>query len=199
MGYNKYNKTMDKRVPIEVSARHIHLSQKGLERLFGIGYQLKKLRKLSQADDFAAKERIDIKIGDKVIRKVRILGPVREKTQIEISLTDAINLRIKVPLRLSGNIKGTPGAVLIRPKKKLRIKEGVIIAQRHLHCSPKEAEMLKLRKGTSLSVKIKGQRGVTFHNVKVRIKAGYKLCLHLDTDEGNAAGITRKGIGEIIY
>ena len=189
---------MNKKVPIEISARHIHLCQKDLEVLFGKGYQLKKLRKLSQADDFAARETLDIKIGSKVIKKLRIVGPVRKKTQIELSITDAFSLGIIPPLRLSGDIKGTPGAILIKSKKKLKIKKGVIIAKRHLHCSPQQAKRLKFRNGMSVSVKVNGKRALTFHNVKVRVGENYKLAVHLDTDEGNAAGIIKKGKGKII-
>ena len=189
---------MNKKVPIEISARHIHLCQKDLETLFGRGYQLKKIRKLSQADDFAARETLDIKIGSKIIKRLRIVGPVRKETQIELSITDAVGLGINLPLRLSGNIKGTPGATLIKSKKKLKIKRGVIIAKRHLHCSPQQAKRLKLRNEMSVSVKVNGKRALTFHNVKVRVGEDYKLAVHLDTDEGNAAGIIKKGKGEII-
>jgi len=188
---------MDKKIPIEISARHIHLCQKDLEALFGKGYQLRELRKLSQADDFAAKEKIDIKIGNKIIKGIRIVGSVRKETQIEISLTDAFSANVRPVLRLSGNLKGTPGAVLIKGKKKLKVKQGVIIAQRHLHCSLNEAKLLKLKNGAFISVKVEGRRGITFHNIKVRVKRGYKLSLHLDTDEGNAAGIFKKGEGKL--
>jgi len=190
---------MNKKVPIEISARHIHLCQKDLEVLFGKGYQLKKLRKLSQADDFAAKETLDIKIGSKVIKKLRIIGPVRKETQIELSITDAFSLGIiSSILRLSGNIKGTPGAILIKSKKKLKIKKGVIIARRHLHCSLQQAKRLNLRNGMSVSVKVNGKRSLTFHNVRVRVREDYKLAVQFDTDEGNAAGIIKKGEGKII-
>lgn len=190
---------MSTKVPIEVSARHIHLSQKDLESLFGKGYQLKKIRKLSQADDFAARETLDIKIGSKIIKRLRIVGPVRKETQIELSITDAVGLEINLPLRLSGNIKGTPGAILIKGKKKLKIKRGVIIAKRHLHCNPKEAKKLKLKDGMSVSIEIKGVKALIFHNIKIRIGKNYKLAVHLDTDEGNAVGIIKKGEGKIIW
>ena len=193
-----YNEIMNREIPIEVSARHIHLSQKDLEILFGKGYQLTKLRKLSQADDFAAKETLDVKIGSKVIEKLRIVGPVRKETQIEISLTDAFKAGIKPVLRLSGSIKDTPGAILIKGKKKIKIKKGVIIAKRHLHCSPQQAKKLKLKNGMSVSVKVNGKRALIFHNVKVRVGEDYKLAVHFDTDEGNAAGIIKKGEGKII-
>ena len=189
---------MNKKVLIEVSARHIHLCQKDLESLFGKDYKLKKLRKLSQADDFAAQEKIDIKLGKSILKGVRIVGPVREQTQIEISLTDAFKVEIKPVLRLSGDLKGTPGAILIKGQKKIKINQGVIVAQRHLHCNPKQAELLKLKDGTFISVKVEGKRGITFHNIKVRVKQGYNLSLHLDTDEGNSAGIFKKSKGKIV-
>jgi propanediol utilization protein len=189
---------MNEKVPIEISARHIHLSQKDLEALFGKEYQLKKIRKLSQADDFAAKETLDIKIGSKIIKKLRIIGPVRKETQIELSITDAVGLGINLPLRFSGNIRVTPGSILIGPQKKIKIKEGVIIARRHLHCNPKEAKKLKLKDGMSVPIEIKGARGLIFHNIRIRIGKNYKLAVHLDTDEGNAAGIIKKGEGKII-
>jgi len=189
---------MDKKVLIEVSARHIHLCQKDLELLFGKDYKLKKLKKLSQADDFAAQEKIDIKLGKSILKGVRIVGPVRNQTQIEISLTDAFKVKIKPVLRLSGDLKGTPGAILIKGQKKIKIKQGVIIAQRHLHCNPKQAELLKLKNGTFISVEIGGKRRITFHNIKVRAKQGYNLSLHLDTDEGNSAGILKRSRGKIV-
>ena len=189
---------MDKKVLTEISARHIHLSQKDLEMLFGQNYELKKLKKLSQADDFAAQEKIDIKLGKNILKGVRIVGPVRQQTQMEISLTDAFKTDIKPILRLSGDLKGTPGAVLIKGPKRIEIKQGVIIAQRHLHCSPKEAELLKLKNKSLISIKVEGKRGITFHNIKVRVKQGYNLSLHLDTDEGNSAGILKKGKGKIV-
>jgi len=189
---------MDKKVLTEISARHIHLSQKDLEMLFGQGYKLKKLKKLSQADDFAAQEKIDIKLGKSILKGVRIVGPVRQQTQIEISLTDAFNTGVKPVLRLSGDLKGTPGAVLIKGQKKIKIKQGIIIAQRHLHCNPEQAELLKLKNKSLISIKVEGKRGITFHNIKVRVEQGYNLSLHLDTDEGNSAGILKKGKGKIV-
>ncbi|MCD6233259.1 phosphate propanoyltransferase [bacterium] len=185
-------------VPIEISARHIHISQKDLEVLFGKGYLLHRLRKLSQANEFAARETVDIAFGSQIIKKVRIVGPPRQATQVELSLTDAFYLGIRAPLRLSGDIQGTPGITLISPKRKLGIKKGVIVAKRHLHCSPQEAQKLGLKKGMEISVKVKGERGLIFDNVIVRIKEGFHLAVHLDTDEGNAAGIVKKGKGVII-
>ena len=189
---------MKKIIPIEISARHIHVSQKDLEKLFGKGYKLRKLKPLSQPSDFAAKETLDIKNGPKKISKLRIVGPPRKKTQVELSATDAIRLGIKPILKESGDVKKTPGIFLISPRKKIRIKEGVIVALRHIHCTSKEAKELGLKNREMASVKIKGKREITFHKVKVRIDKNYRLCLHIDTDEGNAAEINKKGKGFLI-
>ncbi len=189
---------MNQRIPIEVSARHIHLSQKDLEALFGKNYKLKKLRQLTQPCDFAAEETVNLKVNSKILKNIRIVGPTRDKTQVEISMTDAINLGINPCIRNSGDIKGTPGAILISPKKKIVFKEGIIIAARHIHCATNEAKELGLKNGMVVSVKIDGKRGIIFNNVLIRVKDDYKLCLHLDTDEGNAAGIDKKGKGLLL-
>lgn len=187
------------KIPIEVSARHIHLSKNDLEKLFGKGYKLEKLKDLSQPDEFAAKETVDIEAGSKKISNVRIIGPGREhKTQVELSKTDAIILGMALPARDSGDTEGSPGIIISGPKNKIIIKEGVINTWRHIHCGNKEAEKFGLKNGMMVSVKTSGNLAVTFHNVKIRIGKKYKFCLHLDTDEGNAAGIARNGEGEII-
>jgi len=189
---------MNKKILIEVSARHIHLSREDLEKLFGKGYELTKLKQLTQPSDFAAKETLDIQNGSEKISKVRIIGPVRKETQVELSRTDVIYLKLNPPIRISGNIKGTPGIILIGPKKRIKIKKGVIIAQRHIHCAISEAKKFGLRNGLTVSVEVKGLRAVTFHNVKIRANKDFRLSMHIDTDEGNTAGITKKGEGVII-
>lgn len=185
------------KIPIEVSARHIHLCQKDLDLLFGKGYELKKFKSLAQPNDFAAKEVLTIESKERKFENVRIVGPVREKTQVELSLTDAFYLKINPPIRISGDIKGSESVFLIGPKSKIKLKEGVIISQRHLHCSKKEAEKMNLKNGSLISVKISGKRSVVFNNVKVR-SGDYKLSMHIDTDEGNASGINKKTFGIII-
>jgi len=189
---------MDKRIPIEVSARHIHLCKKDLEALFGKGYQLKKLRKLTQPKEFAAKETLDIQVGSRKIPNVIVIGPVRKKTQVELSHTDGVFLRIDLPVRESGDLKETLGAILIGPKGRIKIKKGVINAWRHIHCSPKQAKELGFKHGMSVSVKTKGICSITFHNVKIQIDKNSRLCMHLDTDEGNAACIVKKGQGYLV-
>jgi len=183
-------------VPIEISARHIHLTQKHFEKLFG-----KKnptpLRKLSQSQ-FAAKETVDLVFKDRVIKNVRIVYPFRKKTQVELSLTDAIHLKIKPVFRLSGDLKNTPGIKIVGPKGEINLKEGVIIPLRHLHVSPEEAKKLNLKNKEKVKIRILGKRALIFENVIVRVKKGFNLALHLDTDEGNAAGIPKKGKGILI-
>ena len=188
---------MGRKIPIEVSARHMHISQKDLEKLFGDGYKLKKLRELNQPLDFASKEELIIKNGSEELT-VRIIGPIRKNTQVEISLTDAFYLGIRPPIRKSGDVIFTPGITLInkKNKKKLKIKRGVIIAQRHIHCNPEEAKRLKLKKYAS--VRVGGDRGLVFDKIKVRISKDFKLSMHIDTDEANAAGINKKTKGHLI-
>jgi len=185
-------------IPIETSGRHTHLSQKDLEKLFGKGYKLRKMKNLYQPSDFAAKETVDIQGEGTRVLTLRVIGPIRNKTQVELSKTDAIFLGMAVPLKESGDINGTPGAVLIGPENKVKIKEGVINSQRHIHCSIKEAKRTGLKDRMLVSVQTEGPGSITFHNVLVKVKENYRLCMHLDTDEGNAACITRKGKGKIL-
>jgi len=185
------------KVPVEVSARHCHLSQNNLAKLFGIDYKLKILKIISQPGQFAAKEEIKVQ-GPRGELKVRIVGPIRQETQIELAATDCYKLGLKPVLRVSGNIKGTPGAILIGPKGNIKIRQGVIVAQRHLHLAPNEAKSLKLKSGKLVSVKIKGPRGLIFDNVIVRSGAGHKKSFQLDTDEGNACGWMPGIKGELI-
>ncbi len=188
---------MVKIIPIEVSARHIHLSQKDLERLFGRGYKLKKLRDLSQPEEFASDQKIILKNKSRKL-SARIVGPTRRNTQAEISLTDAIYLGINPPFRKSGNLANTPGITLVSGKKEIKIKQGVIIDLRHIHCSLKEAKRLGIRNNQLVSVEVKGKRALIFHNVKVRASEKYRLSMHVDTDEGNASGINRKAKGYLV-
>ena len=189
---------MSKKIPIEISARHLHLCQKDLATLFGKGYKLNKKNNLIQPGQFAARETVSIRFGKREIPKIRIVSPLRSKTQLEISLTDAFNLGMKVPIRKSGDLKGTPGILIIGPRNNLVLKEGVIVAWRHIHASLAEAKKRGIKNKDLVSVKIKGTRAITFYHVMVRVRKDYRLSMHLDTDEGNAAGITKKGIGTLI-
>lgn len=183
---------------VEVSARHCHLSREDSEKLFGRGHQLTKIKQLSQPHDFACQETVDIEFGSKEIKNVRVVGPLREQTQVEISLTDAMGSGIIPPIRLSGNLQGSAGAVLSGSAGEIELDEGLIIARRHLHCATDEALKLGLKAHDLVSVKINGDRQLVFEEVIVRVRDDYKLCLHLDTDEGNAAGINKASEGQII-
>jgi putative phosphotransacetylase len=189
---------MNTKIPVEVSARHCHLAKQDLEKLFGKDYELKKTKQLTQPSDFACEETIDIEFGSKKIENIRIVGPLRNQTQIEISLTDAFGSGIMPPVRLSGDLKDSAGVILIGPKGKVELEDGLIIAERHLHCATNEVKKLEIKNGDKVSVKIESERPVVFKNVIVRIRDDYKLCLHLDTDEGNAAGINKIGEGQIL-
>jgi len=191
---------MTHQVPIEISGRHLHISQTDLEKLFGVGAQLTSLKPVSQPDQFAANETVEI-VGPKSSFKVlRIVGPVRSQTQIELSMTDARALGLDATLKVSGNLEGTSGGVkLIGPKGEVDLQDGVIIAQRHLHIEPAKAKEWGIKTGDIVKVKIDGARGLVFDQVAVRSHEGIdKLAVHLDTDEANAAGLVSCGMGELI-
>lgn len=181
------------KIPVEVSARHIHISQQDLDILFGPEYELKILKQLTQPEEFAAEETIDIEINGKKIEQVRVVGPVREKTQIEISKTDAVFLGVNPLVNLSGNLEGSLPVRLVGPAAFLDKQDGLIIAKRHIHCNTDEAKKMEIKNNDIISVKILGDRGLVFENVVARVKDGYNLVMHIDTDEGNAAGINKIG------
>lgn len=176
-------------VPVGISARHIHLTQEDVEVLFGEGYQLTKKKEL-MGGQFASNELCTI-VGLKLraIENVRILGPVRKQTQVEISNTDARKLGINVPIRESGDIVGSAPITLVGPKGALYCKEGCIVAARHIHMSPKDAEAAHVKDGEFVSVKVDNDRGITFNHVKIRVDDSFTLEMHIDTDEANASQI----------
>ena len=176
-------------VPIGVSARHIHLTQADVEILFGAGHQLTP-KKTLMGGQFAAEEQVTI-VGLKLraIENVRVLGPVRKASQVEISATDAIKLGVKAPIRESGNIAGSAPMAVVGPQGVVYLKEGCIVAKRHIHMSPKDAESAGVRDGDVVSVKAENPRGTTFNNVQIRVHDSFTLEMHIDTDEANAAGL----------
>ncbi len=176
-------------VPIGVSARHIHLTQEHVEVLFGSGYQLTKRKEL-MGGQFASNEKVTI-VGLKLraIENVRVLGPVRKQTQVEISATDAIKLGVKAPIRESGNIAGSAPIAVVGPKGALYLDEGCIIAMRHIHMSPRDAMAAGVHDGDIVSVKADNERGTIFNHVKIRVDDSFTLEMHIDTDEANAAKI----------
>lgn len=192
-------KTMDRSlVPVGVSNHHIHLSRRHLDTLFGPGYQLTPVRPITQPGQFAAKETVTVTGPKGRLEKLRILGPVRPQTQIEISLTDSFALGIQPVIRMSGELDGTPGAKITGPEGTVTVPEGVIVAARHMHISDSEAQIYGLRDGDIVSLKTSGDRSVIFRNVIVRCGEAHELEVHLDTDEANAACLSNGDILEII-
>jgi putative phosphotransacetylase len=174
-------------IPIGVSARHVHLSKEHVEALFGSNYELTKKADLSQPAQFAANETVTV-VGPKgSIERVRILGPVREVTQIEVSKTDSVKLGLNPPMRESGNIQGSAPATIVGPKGSVYITEGLIIAQNHIHMTPEDAERYSVQNGQFVQVQVQGQRPILFDRVLIRISSRYQLEMHIDTDEANAA------------
>ena len=176
---------------VQASSRHMHVSREDMDVLFGPGTELTFDRPLFQEGNFAAKETVTI-VGprSRIISNLRILGPMRKQSQVELAFTDAIMLGFNdLPVRLSGDIKGTPGAVIVGPKGVVELKEGVIRAAIHAHMCPKEAAYFGVKKGDMMKLRVGGPSGVTFNNVHVRIDPTSKLNVHMDTDEANACGL----------
>ncbi|AKJ42540.1 phosphate propanoyltransferase [Pragia fontium] len=176
-------------IPIGVSNRHVHLSAGDIEALFGPGYQLTPFKELKQPGQYAAKECVMI-VGPKGnITNVRVLGPARDKTQLEISKADCFVLGVKAPVRESGDLPDSADALLVGPAGHVHLKSQVICAQRHIHMNERDAQMLNVTNGQTVRVKTAGQRSLIFDEVVVRVKPSFALEFHIDTDEANAAGL----------
>ncbi len=187
-------------VTVEISARHIHLSQKDLETLFGEGYELTVKKMLSQPGQFACEERVTVVGPKRELAGVSILGPVRKDTQVELSLTDARSIGVKAPVRESGDIAGSAGCKLVGPKGEIEITEGVIAAKRHIHATTADAERMGLEDKQIVKVEIPTTdgRSLIFGDVVVRVSDSYALAMHIDTDESNAAAMAPNSIGTVI-
>lgn len=186
------------KVLVETSARHVHLSEEHIKVLFGEGATLTHKKDLSQPGQFACEERVKLVGPKKEIANVIILGPVRPATQIELSYTDARTLGVDAPLRESGNVAGTPGLKLVGPAGEVDVAEGAIIAKRHIHMTPADAETYGVENGQIVSVKIESERSAILGDVVVRVNPNFSLAMHIDTDEANAACAFGKCYGEII-
>jgi len=186
------------KIPVSVSAHHIHLTQESVEKLFGTGYQLKKLRPLRQAAEWAAQEKLSVVGPRGKIEGVRVLGPCRASNQIEISETESFNLGVDAPVRLSGKVEETPLVTLVGPAGSIQTS-GIIIAQRHIHMSSNDAKNFGLNHGDVVEVEIPSKsRSIIFRDVAIRVNPDYSLEMHIDTDEANAANISHGGEGELI-
>ncbi len=190
---------MKKEVLVETSARHVHVSKADLETLFGAGYELTKKKDLSQPGQYACEERVQV-IGAKgSFPAVSILGPTRPDTQLELSASDARSIGVVAPCRESGDVAGSGACKLVGPKGEVELKEGVIVAKRHIHATPADAEKYGLSDKQIVDVKVESDgRTLTFGDVIVRVNPNYALAMHIDTDESNAAFATPGMMGEIL-
>ncbi|ABO49840.1 Propanediol utilization protein [Desulforamulus reducens MI-1] len=188
----------DKLIPVGISNRHVHLSQEHVEILFGSGAKLTKFKDLSQPGQYACQEMLTL-VGPKgVLEKVRVLGPTRKQTQVEVALSDCFKLGIKAPIRDSGDVKGSASLTLVGPQGSITISEGTIIASRHIHMHTSEAAWLSLRDGQRVSVRAHGPRSVTYAEVLVRVSDQFNLEMHVDMDEANAVGLKNGDLVELL-
>lgn len=190
---------MAKEVLVEISARHIHVTKEDLATLFGEGYKLTPKKDLSQPGQFACEERVTVVGPKKELAGVSILGPERKATQVELSATDARSVGIKAPIRESGDLAGSGACKIVGPKGEIEISEGVIVANRHIHMTPEDAAEFGVSNGQIVKVEIPtAERSLTFGDVVVRVSPHYKLAMHIDTDESNAAAIPGSCKGKVI-
>lgn len=189
---------LDGSFEVEASGRHVHLSRKELDALFGTGYELTKAKDLSQPGQYASKERLTV-VGPKgAFHNVVILGPVRKESQVEVSLTDCLQLGVKAPIRESGDIEGTPGIVLVNGDKSVSLDKGLIIAKRHVHMTPEDAEKMGVKNHDIVKVKVEGARPLIFDDVVIRVSPKFATYMHIDYDEANACGFSKGIRGRII-
>jgi acetate kinase len=190
LGGRQPETTLDTDIPVAISARHVHLSQSTLDALFGAGHVLQPRAALSQPGQFAAQETISLVGPRGRIDHVRVLGPPRAADQVELARSDEITLGIDAPLRVSGDLARTPGIELVGPAGRVRLATGVVTPVRHIHMSPQDADRLGVRDRQRVSVAVDSEgRDLVFGDVVVRVSPQFRLELHLDTDEGNAAGV----------
>jgi len=191
-------KSKANKIPVAISNRHVHLSQEDMNRLFGANHHFKILKNLSQPGQYAYEEKVTL-VGPKgVLENVRILGPARRKTQVEISVSDGIKLGVKAPIRDSGELDHSASLTLVGPLGSTTLPEGTIIATRHIHMHPDDATRLGVMDQERISVKAPGDRGLIYNKMLVRVSDKYKLEMHIDIDEANAAFLKNNDYVEII-
>lgn len=194
----EYKKDVNGEIKVGVSQRHVHLSREDLDTLFGKGYELTK-KKTLMGREFASEECVTL-VGPslKSIEKVRVLGPVRKNTQVEISRTDTFILKVSPPVRPSGCIEGSEKIVIVGPKGSVYLKEGVIIANRHIHLTPEYADRHKIKDGDYVDVMVDSVKPTKFYGVQVRVRDDFNVEMHIDTDDANSAGIKNGDLVKII-
>ena len=184
---------------VEISARHVHVTKETLEVLFGKGYELTVKKELSQPGQFASNERVTVVGPKKELAGVSILGPGRSADQVELSATDARSVGIAAPIRESGDVKGSGACKLVGPAGEVELKEGVIVAKRHIHMTPEDAEKFGVKDAQIVKVAINtAERSLVFGDTVVRVSPKYALAMHVDTDEANAAAIPGSCMGTIV-
>lgn len=185
-------------IEVEASGRHVHLSRKDIDKLFGEGYQLTKVKELSQPGQYACKERVTITGPKGSLKNVVVLGPERKETQVEVSLTDALALGIKPPVKESGDLDGTPGAVISTETGSITVDKGIMAAKRHIHLSPESAEKFGVKDKEVVKVQVLGQRPLIFDDVVMRVSKDFETFMHIDYDEANACGFTKGTLARIV-
>ncbi len=197
-GVGKASASTSQAVPVEISARHVHLTQAAVEALFGKGYQLTHKRDLSQPGEFLSGERVKIVTHKGEIGNVAVLGPARQAVQVELSMTDARSLGLRAPLRLSGDLSGAADVLLVGPAGVLEAKGSAIVAKAHVHMTPEDAKTYRVSNGETVSIRLETERPITLEGVEVRVKDSFQLAVHIDFDEANAAALTGEAKGILI-
>ncbi|WP_206855883.1 ethanolamine utilization phosphate acetyltransferase EutD [Candidatus Enterococcus mangumiae] len=182
---------------VEASGRHVHLSRKDIDALFGPGYQLTKVKELSQPGQYVCKERITVAGPKGLFQNVVILGPERAESQVEVSMTDTRILGSRVPVRESGKIEGTPGVVLMNGESAVQLEKGLIVAKRHIHMTPEDADKNQVVNGQTVKVRVEASRPLIFDDVVVRVSPDFATYMHIDYDEANACGLNKGDRGYI--
>lgn len=198
LGREKSRKPEGQEIPVEISARHVHLTQEAVDVLFGKGYILTRKRSLSQPGQFLAEERVKLVTAKGQLNNIAILGPVRPENQVELSLTDARVLGVKAPICLSGDLEGAADVVIVGPKGVVTAERSVMVAKAHVHMTPADADTYGVENNERVSVRIGTERPVTLNDVIVRVRDDYALAVHIDFDEANAAQLSGDAIGLLI-
>lgn len=186
------------KITVEASGKHVHLSRESIDILFGKGYKLTEAKKLSQPGQYSCNERVSITGPKGTIKNVVVLGPERTHTQVEISKSDAVILGVKAPIRESGKLQGSAGITIATQKASLTIKEGLIVAKRHIHLSSEDAKLFKVCDKEIVKVEVSGERPLIFDDVVIRVKKEYRTFMHIDYDEANACGYNKGTTAKII-
>ena len=186
------------RITVEASGRHVHLSRESIDLLFGKGYKLTKAKELSQPGQYSCNERVSITGPKGTIKNVIVLGPERSKTQVEISKTDALILGVKPTICESGKLEGTVGITITTERTSITIKEGLIVAKRHIHLSPEDAKLFKVCDKEIVKAQVSGERPLIFDDVVIRVDKEYKTTMHIDYDEANACGYIKSSTARIM-